>query len=260
MNKVIFITGATKNTGLAIAEKFAENGYDVALTSRRADDAQRTASYLSEKYGIKAVGYALELQSVEAIKEVFASVRCDFGRLDVFVGNSANLGVDVDTLNATEQDFDDVTDVNFKGNFFCAQQSALIMKENEGGSIVMIGSVHAKQSIWGRVLYTASKGAMISMVRSMAYELGEFGIRANTILAGAIHTERWDVQTPEETARRRAQYPAGRESFGHEIANGAFYLGTDLSATVTGTELTIDSGISICLLPYKKHYTQEDQK
>ena len=254
MNKVIFITGATKNTGLAIAEKFAENGYDVALTSRRTDDAQKTASYLSEKYGIKSVGYALDLQSVDSIKDVFAEVRHDFGRLDVFVGNSANLGVDVDILNATEEDFDNVIDVNLKGNFFCAQQSAMIMKENGGGSIVMIGSVHYSQAIWGRVLYTASKGGLVSLVKSLAVELGEFGIRANTIIAGAIHTERWDVQTPEQTAKRRAQYPAGRESFGEEIANGAFYLGTDLSATVTGTELTIDSGISICLLPYKKHY------
>lgn len=254
MNKVIFITGATKNTGLAIAEKFAENGYDVALTSRRTDDAQKTASYLSEKYGIKSVGYALDLQSVDSIKDVFAEVRHDFGRLDVFVGNSANLGVDVDILNATEEDFDSVIDVNLKGNFFCAQQSAMIMRENGGGSIVMIGSVHYSQAIWGRVLYTASKGGLVSLVKSLAVELGEFGIRANTIIAGAIHTERWDVQTPEQTAKRRAQYPAGRESFGEEIANGAFYLGTDLSATVTGTELTIDSGISICLLPYKKHY------
>ena len=254
MNKVIFITGATKNTGLAIAEKFAENGYDVALTSRRTDDAQKTASYLSEKYGIQSVGYALDLQSVDSIKDVFAEVRHDFGRLDVFVGNSANLGVDVDILNATEEDFDSVIDVNLKGNFFCAQQSAMIMKENGGGSIVMIGSVHFSQAIWGRVLYTASKGGLVSLVKSLAVELGEFGIRANTIIAGAIHTERWDVQTPEQTAKRRAQYPAGRESFGEEIANGAFYLGTDLSATVTGTELTIDSGISICLLPYKKHY------
>ncbi len=254
MNKVIFITGATKNTGLAIAEKFAENGYDVALTSRRADDAEKTAFYLSEKYGIKSVGYALALQDVGNIKDVFASVRRDFGRLDVFVGNSANLGVDVDILNATEEDFDGVMDVNLKGNFFCAQQAAMIMKKNGGGSIVMIGSVHYSQAIWGRVIYTASKGGLVSLVKSLAVELGEFGIRANTIIAGAIHTERWDVQTPEQTAKRRAQYPAGRESFGEEIANGAFYLGTDLSATVTGTELTIDSGISVCLLPYKKHY------
>ncbi len=255
MNKVIFITGATKNTGLAIAEKFAENGYDVALSSRRADDAQNTASYLSKKYGIKAAGYALALQDVEAIREVFASARRDFGRLDVFVGNSANLGVDVDVLNATEEDFDSVIDVNLKGNFFCAQQAATIMKENGGGSIVMIGSVHYSQAIWGRALYAASKGGLFSLVKSLAVELGEFGIRANTIVAGAIHTERWDVQTPEQTAKRRAQYPAGRESFGEEIANGAFYLGSDLSKTVTGTELTIDSGISVCLLPYKKHYS-----
>ncbi len=254
MNKVVLITGGTRNTGLAIAKKFAENGYGVALTGRSASDAERVASQLAQQYGIKAAGYALELQNIEAVKDVFTAVFHDFGRLDTFVGNAASLGVDIDILSATEKDYHDVTDVNIKGNFFCAQQAALLMKDNGGGSIVMIGSVHANQSVWGRVLYTASKGALSAMVRSLAYELGEFGIRANTLLAGAIHTDRWDGQSPEETARRRAQYPAGRESFGEDIANGAYYLGSELSATVTGTELTVDSGISICLLPYKKHY------
>ena len=86
----------------------------------------------------------------------------------------------------------------------------------------------------------------------MAFELGEYGIRANNIVAGAIHSNRWDVLSEEVKAQRRSRYPVGRESTEDEIANGVFYLGTDLSASTTGTDLVIDSGISVCLLPYSK--------
>ena len=86
----------------------------------------------------------------------------------------------------------------------------------------------------------------------MAIELAQYHIRANCIIAGAIRTDRWDGQTPEQEAKRRANWPLGIESTGEDIANGVFYLGTDLSKTVTGTELTVDSGISISLLPYKE--------
>ena len=82
---VVFITAATINTGLAIAEKFASEGYDVAVSSQRIEDAERTATYLKEKYSIKSVGYGLQLANVENIKDVFSKIKNDFGQLDVFV-------------------------------------------------------------------------------------------------------------------------------------------------------------------------------
>lgn len=246
----MFVTGATKNTGLAVAEKFALNGYEVALTSRRKEDAEATAAALEERYKIKARGYELDLSCIKEIKEVFAKIKAEFGRLDTFVGVSANLGVDLDILSATEEDYEDVMGVNVKGNYFCCQQAALLMKEREKGSIVLIGSCHYKATIWGRSLYATSKGALAALTRSMAIELGAYGIRSNIIIAGGIRTERWDTATEEQNQKRRANYPVGMESTGEDIANGAFYLGTELSKTVTGTDLTIDSGIGVCLLPY----------
>ncbi len=247
---VVFITGAVKNTGLAIAEKFASEGFDVAVSSRDIESAERTASQLSEKYGIKARGYAMELNDLSAIEATFAAIKRDFGRLDTFVANSAALGVGYDMLSVTEKDFDELMDVNLKGTYFCCKEAALIMKEMGGGSIVIISSVHSHECIWGRSLYTVSKGGLNALARSMAIELGIYKIRANSIIAGAIKTERWDNLSDEEIAAKRANWPIGLESTGEDIANGAFYLGTDLSKTVTGTELTIDSGILVSLLPY----------
>ncbi len=247
---VVFITGAAVNTGFEIARKFASEGFEVAVSSRTEKSAEQAAKRLSEEFGVRAKGYGLELSSVSDIKRVFAQIKEDFGRLDTFVPNAANLGVDYDMLSVTEEDYIDVVDTNLKGTYFCCQQAIKLMMEQKNGSIVFISSVHSKECIWGRSLYTASKGGLNALSRSIALEFGPYNIRSNAIIAGAIKTNRWDNLTDEQIAAKRKNWPLGLESTGEDIANGAFYLGTDLSKTVTGTELTIDSGVLISLLPF----------
>lgn len=252
-NKVVFITGAAKNTGLAIAEKFASEGFSVAVSSRSKESAEKTAKYITEKYGVKSRGYALDLTSVEDIKQVFSEIKKDFGRLDTFVPNSADLGVGQDILSVTEKNYDDLMNVNLKGTYFCCQQAGLLMKET-GGSIVIINSVHALECIYGRSLYSVSKGGLHTLAKTIAIELAPYGIRANCIMAGAIKTDRWDGFTEAEVAARRANWPLGIESTGEDIANGVYYLGTDLSKTVTGSDVTIDSGIAASLLQFSSNH------
>lgn len=90
------------------------------------------------------------------------------------------------------------------------------------------------------------------LVRHMAYELGQYHIRANNVVAGAVHSCRWDDLSEEEIAARRSRYPAGRESTEEEIANAVWFLASEQSASITGTDLTVDSGLTACLLPYTK--------
>lgn len=249
---VVFITAGTANTGLAIAEKFAREGYEVAVSSRNEDAAAKTAALLRGKYSVDAKGYKLEITDTEEIKKVFTRIKSDFGGLDAFVANAADLGVGVDFLSVSEEEYDRVADCNLKGSFFCAQQAALIMKEKNKGSIVFISSVHSHECVFKRSVYTATKGGINALSRALAIELGQYNIRSNCIIAGAIRTDRWKDFTDEQIAEKRANWPIGIESTGEDIANGAYYLGSDLSKTVTGTELTIDSGILISLLPYKE--------
>ncbi|MBR2043985.1 MAG: SDR family oxidoreductase [Clostridia bacterium] len=250
----VFVTAGTKNTGYAIAEKFAKEGYNVAISGRMECEIKEAEKSLSQKYGVKTKGYVLEITDYENVKSVFAEIKKDFGGLNIFVANAANLGVDMKFLTITEEEFDSVVDTNLKGSFFCAQQAALIMKEQGKGSIIFISSVHSKQAIFGRSLYTASKGGINALSKAMSIELAQYGIRSNCIIAGAIRTNRWDKFTEEQKSAKRANWPLEIESTGEDIANGVFYLGSDLSKTVTGTELTIDSGILNCLLPYKEMY------
>ena len=250
--KNVLITGATANTGLAIAKQFAKNGWGVGITSREGQKAEEVAAALSAEFGVPARGYGLELADVKGIRTVFARFEKDFGTLDTFVANAANLGLNFGVMNTDEEAFEDITGVNMRGTFFCCQEAASIMKRQGGGAIVTIGSVQALGAVRGRAVYSMTKAAISSLVKNMAYELGEYGIRANNLVAGAIHSTRWDELSEEECAKRRSRYPVGRESTEEEIAGGVFFLGTDLSASTTGTDLVIDSGLSVCLLPYTK--------
>lgn len=255
MNPVAMITGAARNTGLAIARRFARDGYDVCLTSRSEESAAAAAEAVAREYpGVRTLGFAMEQSDLAQVEAAFRRVRDAFGRLNVFIANAAELAVGFSIYNTTPEVWDRVMDTNVRGTFFCCQAAYPLM--SEGGSILLISSVHANQSIVGRVAYSASKAALGGMMRSLALELANRDIRVNAIVAGAIWTDRWAAQTPEQTAQRRLKYPAGRESTPEEIASAAAFLASLDNGTITGTELTVDSGISICLLPYEKEWNR----
>ena len=241
MKKTIFITGATKNTGLGIARRFAADGWNVAVTSRDRAAAEETAQALAAEFGVDALGLAMDPAEVPSIRAAFAALKDRFGRLDAFVSNAANLGVGFSVLNSEESDWDAVVNANARGSFFGAQEAQRLM--TEGGSIVFISSCHAKKAVPGRALYTISKAAIGGMTRSLAVELGCLGIRVNAILAGAVRTDRWDGLS---------------ESTPDQIAAAVAFLCSDAAGTISGAEIPIDSGIGVCLLAYNKNWIQND--
>ncbi len=253
--KVAFVTGAARNTGFAIARRFASEGYGVCISSRSEPQLRQAEGLLrAECPQAACLGVVMDPSDVGSIRQAFEQIGLRFGRLDAFVSNAANLAVGMNVFNTSPEDWDAVMDANARGTFFCCQEAVKLMRKAGGGSICSVSSVHANQAIPGRVCYSASKAAVNAMMRCLAVELGHLNIRANSVIAGAIHTERWDGQSAEETKRRRGQYPAGRESTPEEIAGCVYFLCSDQSPTVTGTEMTVDSGISVCLLPYNKEW------
>lgn len=252
MGKVAFITGAVRNSGLSIAQKFASEGYDICITSRVEADARAKAVELASEFGVTAKGYGLDLEDTADITRVFADVQRTFGRLDVLVCNSANLGIGQSALTITPEEFDSVMNVNNRGNFFCCQAAARLMVKQGSGAIVLIGSIHYKGAVHGRVAYAISKGAVASMVHNLAFELAQYGIRVNHLIPGAIRTDRWDGISEEEAAHRRANWPLGIEATGEDIANAVYFLSCDQAKSITGAELAVDSGLLTCLLGYSK--------
>ena len=257
VKKVLFVTGATKNTGLAIARRFAAEGWNVALSSRDRAAAEAVAAQIAADFpGVEALGVGMDPAKVEDIRAAFAEIGACFGRLDAFVSNAAHLGVGLSTLSTTPEDWDAVMNANARAGFFGSQEAVKLMKD--GGAIVFMSSCHAHKSVPGRICYTVSKAAIGGMVRSMAVELGCLGIRVNAILAGAIRTDRWEGLTDEQVQERRDRYPAGRESSPEDIAAAAWFLCSDASRTVTGVEMPVDSGIGVCLLKYNKDWIRND--
>lgn len=260
MSKSALITAGSKNTGFEIARKLAKNGYNVHITSRSETDAKNAAKRIEDEFeNIKAYGYSLELSCVSDIKNTFEKIRKNTDSLDIFVGNAANLGIGLDTFSTDEETFDSVMDVNVKGTFFSSQQAAKMMAKN-GGAIVLIGSVQGLGAVEGRAIYGISKAAVGAMTKYLAFDLAPYGIRVNCLVAGAIHTDRWENVDEAELKRRWANYPVGHEASMEDIANAVYFLGSDLSRSTTGTSLTVDSGVLLPILPYKdrKQYKRSD--
>ena len=254
MEKTVFVTGGNKGTGYGIAEYFARQGWGVIITGRENEDVCAPAENLSEKYGVFAKGYICDLRDEHQILEVFRDIDV-IGRYvetvvlnaaDMALGSDPSKGLDVWTIPLAE--FRRVLDANVVGNFCIARQAALRMRERHHGAIVFISSNTAYRANPNKEAYIASKGGINALVKSLAVDFGPFGIRCNAVLPGTIKTERW-VRMGKKQIVNGEMTPIGDISDFEDIAAAAWYLGTDMSKNVTGTELIVDGGMSCQLYP-----------
>ena len=254
MQKALFVTGGTVGTGFAIAERFARDGYAVFISSRSGERAEEAAAKISEKYGVFSRGYALDIRDETRIKEIFADIDTTGCVVETVVLNSANLGFGADPAAGLEffsmdvNEFQEVLETNLVWNFMIIRQAAIRMKAQHKGAVVFISSNTAYRAIPNRAAYCASKGGINSLSRALAVDLGQYGIRSNVVLPGTIKTERWQKMGSKQIVNGDLT-PIGDISDFEDIANAAWYLGTDLSKNVTGTELAVDGGMSCQLYP-----------
>ncbi len=255
MKKSVFITGGTVGTGYATAEKFAENGYHVFIASRNAQRAQEAADKIASKYGVFAKGYGLGIRDEEAVKAVFADIENTGYFVHTVVLNAANMGFDPKDPAAGQNfwtvpvaDFQEVFETNLVWNFMIVRQAAIRMREQGGGAVVFVSSNTAYRAIPNRAAYSASKGGINSLARALAVDLGIYGIRCNVVLPGTIKTDRW-VSMGSKRIVDGSLTPIGDISDFEDIANACWFLGSDLSKNITGTELTVDGGMTCQLYP-----------
>lgn len=254
MQKALFVTGGTVGTGFAIAERFARDGYAVFISSRSGERAQEAAAKITEKHGVFAKGYALDIRDEARVKEIFADIDTTGCTVETVVLNSANLGFGSDPAKGLDfftqsvEEFQEVFETNLVWNFMIIRQAAIRMKEQHKGAVVFISSNTAYRAIPNRAAYCASKGGINALSKAFAVDLGQYGIRCNVVLPGTIKTERW-VQMGSKQIVNGELTPIGDISDFEDIANAAYYLGTDMSKNVTGTELIVDGGMSCQLYP-----------
>ena len=249
MKKSVLVTGATNGTGYAIARRFAAEGYDVFICSRSGETAMDAAKALMEEFPVRAVGYETKIFDEENVKAIFADIRDRGYLLDTLVLNAANLGIGQVSLEVDIQEFMNVFNTNIGWNFLMAREAAKQMKEKGSGSIVFITSNSGLRVTENRCAYCSSKSAILAMSKSFAVDWGQYGIRSNCVLPGMIKTERWQNNVNNSKSYLANYTPLRDIAEFEDVANAAWYFGSDQSRNTTGAELTVDGGMLAQLTP-----------
>lgn len=255
MKKTALITGACINTGVAIVEKFASEGYNVVFTGRNTERvAAKEAEYRAKYPEVEILGYAIDsllderTVDEESVDQLFAMLDSRGIFVNTVVLNAADQGLNMKVFENPLTDFVRVFNTNVTWNFCICEHAAARMKENGGGSIVFINSNTAYRAIPDRVAYVASKGGQLGLMRALALDLGKYNIRVNAILPGMIRTDRWE-KNPEFYANVPSRFtPIGDVADGADIADAAWYF-AECARNTTGAELVIDGGNTIQLYP-----------
>ena len=253
--KTVLITGACINTGVAIVEKFASEGYNVIFTGRSSEKVHAAESAYREKYpNVDIIGYHINslLDERTVDEDAVVAMFEDIDRRGIFVEtlvlNAADQGLGQKIFENPLTDLMKVINTNVVWNFFLCEEAAKRMKENGGGNIVFVNSNTAYRAIPDRIAYEASKGGQLGMMRGLALDLGKYNIRVNAVLPGMIKTNRWE-ERPEFYATVPSRFtPIGDVAVGEDIADAIYYFAAHARNT-TGAELVVDGGNTIQLYP-----------
>jgi NAD(P)-dependent dehydrogenase (short-subunit alcohol dehydrogenase family) len=232
--KVAVITGGTTGIGLASAKLFVEEGAHVFITGRRRKELDAAVKAIgSDVTGVQ--GDVAKLADLDRLYEIIAKK----GRLDIVFAN-AGLGEFSLLGSITEEFFDKLFNINVKGALFTVQKALPLL--NDGGSIILTGSVASVKGTPAFWVYGATKAAIRNFVRAWTLELKDRRIRSNVLSPGPTVTPLVDQQPPDAIARIVSSIPMGRLADPDEIAKAALFLASDDSSFVTGIELFVDGG------------------
>lgn len=240
--KTALITGASKGIGRKIAEKFAEQGANVAFTYLSSVEKGQALERELQAHGTNVKGYRSDASKFEAAEQLVNDIVSEFGTLDIVV-NNAGITKDGLLLRMTEDQWDDVLEVNLKSVFNVTKAASRIMMKNRKGVFINMSSVVGVQGNAGQANYAASKAGIIGFSKSVAKELGSRNIRTNVIAPGFIRTEMTDVLDPKVVEGWEKDIPLKRAGETEDVANACLFLASDLSAYINGQVLSVCGGM-----------------
>lgn len=237
--RVVVVTGGASGIGDAIAEAFVRQGARVAFL----DVAVEAGNALVARLGAGARFYPCDLTDIAALQGTVAKILDEFGGVDVLVNNAGN-----DTRHSIEEvtpeSWDRAMAVNLKQQFFMCQAVLPVMRARNAGSIINMSSIAWVIPSTGLPVYVSAKAAVVGMTRTLAHEVGAHGIRVNSVLPGAIATERqrrlW--LTPAYQAEVLSRQAIKRLIEPDEVARMVLFLAADDSAGITNQSLVVDGG------------------
>jgi NAD(P)-dependent dehydrogenase (short-subunit alcohol dehydrogenase family) len=246
--KRALVTGGSRGIGAAIAEAFAREGARVITVSRKLEELEATAARINDRVGEKrVVARSCHTGRPEAVGELFAWIDKEHGALDIAVNNAATNPYFGPLLNVEWSAWDKTFDLNLKGYFEVARQTAKrLLAANRPGAIVNVASVVGLRGFPMQGVYAMSKAAVISMTETLAVELGRAKIRVNAIAPGLVETRFAStlINNDEASKYMNDRAALGRHAQPEEIAPLAVFLASDDASFVTGQTYVIDGGFT----------------
>jgi NAD(P)-dependent dehydrogenase (short-subunit alcohol dehydrogenase family) len=248
--KVAIVTGASRGIGEAIARAFADAGASVVLSARKVESLQAVADSIKEAGG-RALALACHAGQPEQLRALVEGAVAHFGRVDVLVNNAATNPYFGPLLGVDDGAYAKTFEVNLKGYF---EASRLVANHLVGrgapGSVINVTSIAGLGAAPMQGVYAMTKAAVISMTKTLAYELGANNVRVNAIAPGLVKTRFASalIDNPDIVSRVLSHTPLGRYASPEEIAGAALFLASDAASFVTGHTLVVDGGATLAAL------------
>jgi len=239
-DKVVIVTGGRRGIGAATCIKFAQEGAKVVVAD--VTGTEEVADKINSAGG-QAIALTVDVTSSDSVNAMVDETVKAFGRVDIMI-NNAGITNDARLLKMSEEQFDEVIDVNIKGVFLCGQSAAKQMVlQGTGGVILSASSVVGVYGNFGQTNYVASKWGVIGMTKTWAKELGRDNIRAVAVCPGFINTEMVGKMPENVIEMMKGKSPLGRLGKPEEVAALYAFLASDEAGFITGTAISIDGGV-----------------
>ena len=247
MKRTVVITGGTKGIGLATAQEFAKNKWNVVATCRK-PETREIAEKKLKALGLEVQFAGLNVTDESEVETLIEHVVKKYGRLDCFVNNAGFRPLDTPLLNTTSFDLKSTLDTNVMGVYYGMKYAIKqMLKQEEGGAVVNVASVFGLKGFPNAPLYSAAKHAVVGLTKSAALEFADKNIRINAVAPGVITTKTLQKDIDENKVDKEFLlmcHPMKRFGDAEDVAKGIYFLGSPHISFMTGTVLPIDGGIS----------------
>ena len=251
-DKVAVVTGGGKGIGRAISLAFAKEGADVVIAARTETALEETAQEIN-KMGGHALPFVADISREDQVNELVSSTVRNLGKIDILVNNAGIAGPTVPTVDLCIEDWNRVIAVNLTGAYLCSKAVLKYMIKSKSGNIINIGSMAGTKGLWRRSPYVVSKWGILGLTKTLALEVGIYGVRVNAICPGLVEGKRLDDVFSErakvmgispDLIRKRAidDTPLRRFVKPGEIARTAIFLVSSNSDGITGQIICVNAG------------------